>query len=122
MSNSVNKPIYNNYMSSLFEKEGFELVVSMDCEGTNYDKNLENNVLNLERFLKLATNNNITCILFITPYFADMLSKLKLIEKIKENYKVIFGLHIHYFLDCLFSSLILQNKFCKDKYLFLHLE
>ena len=70
-------------------------MVSMDCEGTNYDKNLENNVLNLERFLKLATNNNITCILFITPYFADMLSKLKLIDKIKENYKVIFGLHIH---------------------------
>ena len=95
MSNSVNKPIYNNDIRSLFEKEGFELVVSMDCEGTNYDKNLENNVLNLERFLKLATNNNITCILFITPYFADMLSKLKLIEKIKENYKVIFGLHIH---------------------------
>ncbi len=95
MSNSVIKSIYSCDINHLFKNDGFEFAVSMDCEGTNYDKNLENNILNLERFLKLATDNNITTILFITPFFADMLSKLNLVDKIKKNYKVIFGLHIH---------------------------
>ena len=95
MSNSSKRSVSKCHIDNLFTKNGFELVLSMDCEGTNYDKNLKNNILNLERFLKLATDNDITTILFITPYFADMLSELDLVEKIKQNYKVIFGLHIH---------------------------
>lgn len=71
------------------------LILTMDCEGPIFDKNLKNNVLNLERFLELATKNEIYTILFITPYFADMLERLNLIDKIKNEYKVIFGLHIH---------------------------
>ena len=82
-------------VTKLFSKEGFEMALSIDCEGTNYDKNLRSNVLNLERFLKLATDNSITTILFITPIFADMLYSLDLVERIKNNYDVIFGLHIH---------------------------
>lgn len=82
-------------ITKLFSKEGFEMAISIDCEGTNYDKNLRNNVLNLERFLKLATDNSITTILFVTPIFVDMLYSLDLVERIKENYDVIFGLHIH---------------------------
>lgn len=89
------KPLYANSVEDIFTGEGFEMVMSIDCEGTNYDKNLENNVKNLERFLQKATENNITTLLFITPYFADMLKKLDLVEKIKYKYKVIFGLHIH---------------------------
>ncbi|QBD86889.1 hypothetical protein EW636_04330 [Clostridium tetani] len=81
-------------INNLFKTDGFEFAMSMDCEGTNFDKNLENNVRNLERFLKLASDNSICTILFISPYFADMLNKLNLVEKIKQ-YKVIFGLHIH---------------------------
>lgn len=81
-------------MNNLFKTDGFEFAMSMDCEGTNFDKNLENNVRNLERFLKLASDNGIYTILFISPYFADMLNKLNLVEKIQQ-YKVIFGLHIH---------------------------
>lgn len=78
----------------LMNTDNFKYIISIDCEGTNFDKNLENNVLNLERFLKLNSDNGITTILFITPFFADMLHKLNLTEKIKE-YNVIFGLHIH---------------------------
>lgn len=78
----------------LINKDGFQYAITIDCEGTNFDKNLENNVKNLERFLKLNSENGITTILFITPFFADMLFQLNLVEKIKE-YNVIFGLHIH---------------------------
>lgn len=81
-------------IDNLFKSNGFEFAMSMDCEGTNFDKNLENNINNLERFVKLASDNNIYTILFISPYFADMLDKLNLVEKIQQ-YKVIFGLHIH---------------------------
>lgn len=89
------KPLYRNSIEDIFMGDGFEMAMSIDCEGTNYDKNLENNVKNLERFLQKATDNDITTILFITPYFADMLHKLDLVDKIKYKYKVIFGLHIH---------------------------
>jgi len=81
-------------IEKLVNKEGFAFALSIDCEGTNFDKNLENNAKNLERLLRLNSKNNIYTILFITPYFADMLCKLNLVEKIKQ-YKVIFGLHIH---------------------------
>lgn len=82
------------YMENFFKKDGFDFVLSIDSEGTNFDKNLENNVRNLERLLKLNTDNDVYTILFITPYFADMLCKLNLVQVIKK-YKVIFGLHIH---------------------------
>lgn len=81
-------------IQNFFIKDGFDFALSIDSEGTNFDKNLENNVRNLERLLKLNTDNNIYTILFITPYFADMLYKLNLVQVIKK-YKVIFGLHIH---------------------------
>lgn len=72
-----------------------KFILTMDCEGSNFDKNLRNNILNLERLLKLAAEYNIYTILFITPYFAEMLYNLKLVSIIKKEYKVIFGLHIH---------------------------
>ncbi|MEW9096815.1 MAG: hypothetical protein AB2417_17200 [Clostridiaceae bacterium] len=78
----------------LINKDGFQYAITIDCEGTNFDKNLKNNVENLERFLKFNSENGVTTILFITPFFADMLSQLNLVEKIKQ-YNVIFGLHIH---------------------------
>ncbi|WP_027623135.1 hypothetical protein [Clostridium lundense] len=81
-------------IEKLVNAKGFQFALSMDCEGTNFDKNLENNTKNLERLLRLNSKNNIYTILFITPYFADMLSKLNLVEKIKD-FKVIFGLHVH---------------------------
>ncbi|SDK83190.1 hypothetical protein SAMN05216497_101148 [Clostridium cochlearium] len=83
-----------NNINNIFKTDGFDFAISMDCEGTNFDKNLENNVKNLETFLKLASDNNICTILFISPYFANMLNELSLVEKIKQ-YNVIFGLHIH---------------------------
>ncbi|SKA81420.1 hypothetical protein SAMN05443428_10457 [Caloramator quimbayensis] len=73
----------------------FDFFLSVDCEGPIFDKNLENNVLNMERFLKLNTENDIYTLLFITPYFAMKLDELNLIEKIKNEYLVVFGLHIH---------------------------
>jgi len=73
----------------------FDFILTIDCEGYNFDNNLKNNVLNLEKLLKLNSENNIYTLLFITPFFAEMMKKLNLIEKIKNNYKVIFGLHIH---------------------------
>lgn len=72
-----------------------KFILTVDCEGPIFDKNLMNNVMNLERFLELTTRHDVYTILFITPYFADMLSRLNLVNKIKQNYKVIFGLHIH---------------------------
>lgn len=80
---------------SIIRMKGFDFLLTIDCEGTNFDKNLEKNVLNLEKHLKLTTKYNVYTVLFITPYFADMLSNLNLVEKIKKDYKVIFGLHIH---------------------------
>lgn len=80
---------------SIIRRNGFDFILTIDCEGTNFDKNLEKNVLNLEKHLKLTTKYNVYTVLFITPYFADMLFKLNLVEKIKKDYKVIFGLHIH---------------------------
>ncbi|MBK5241434.1 hypothetical protein [Clostridium sp.] len=79
----------DNYMGD------HNFILTIDCEGYNFDKNLKNNVLNLEKLLKLNSDNNIYTLLFITPYFAEMMNNLNLIEKIKNNYKVIFGLHIH---------------------------
>ncbi|KGK87563.1 hypothetical protein [Clostridium sp. HMP27] len=83
-----------SYIKDFFKKDGFDFALSIDSEGTNFDKNLENNVKHLERLLKLNTDNDVYTILFITPYFADMLHKLNLVQVIKK-YKVIFGLHIH---------------------------
>ncbi|MDF2673408.1 MAG: hypothetical protein K0R09_1673 [Clostridiales bacterium] len=83
------------YLEKILEDSECKLILTIDCEGTNFDKNLENNVLNLKRFLELTTRNNVYIILFITPYFADMLYRLNLVYEIKKEYKVIFGLHIH---------------------------
>ncbi|KAJ53134.1 hypothetical protein BD780_001438 [Clostridium tetanomorphum] len=83
-----------NNVENFLNKKGFSFALSIDCEGTNFDKNLENNVKNLERLLKLNSENDIYTILFITPFFANMLSNLNLVQRIKQ-YKVIFGLHIH---------------------------
>ena len=83
------------FLNNHDKKSNFEFVLTIDCEGYNFDKNLKNNVLNLERLLKLNSENNIYTLLFITPYFAEMLNELNLVEKLKKNYKVIFGLHIH---------------------------
>ncbi len=82
-------------LDDYIQKPNFDLILTIDCEGYNFDKNLKNNVLNLEKLLKLNTDNNIYTLLFITPFFAEMMNNLNLIEKIKNNYKVIFGLHIH---------------------------
>lgn len=73
----------------------FDFFLSIDCEGPIFDKNLENNILNMEKFLRLNTQNDIYTILFITPYFAMKLNELNLIKKIKKEYLVVFGLHIH---------------------------
>jgi hypothetical protein len=82
-------------MDRLFRKQGFELVLSMDCEGTNYDRNLDGNVSNLERFLEQATSNGLATILFITPFFSDKLREHGLAERLTRDYRVIYGLHIH---------------------------
>lgn len=83
------------YLDKYLKKTNFDFILTIDCEGYNFDKNLKNNVLNLESLLKLNSENNIYTLLFITPYFAQMMKELNLIEKVKTNYKVIFGLHIH---------------------------
>lgn len=83
------------FLNKYMKKTNFDFILTIDCEGYNFDKNLKNNVLNLEKILKLNSENNIYTLLFITPHFADMMNELNLIKKIKENYKVIFGLHIH---------------------------
>ena len=82
-------------LDDFIQKPNFDLILTIDCEGYNFDKNLKNNVLNLEKLLKLNSDNNIYTLLFITPFFAEMMNNLNLIERIKNNYKVIFGLHIH---------------------------
>lgn len=81
--------------SRFIQRKGFDFILTMDCEGTNFDRNLDKNILNLEKHLKLTTDNDIYTVLFITPFFADMLYRLNLVERIKNNYKVVFGLHIH---------------------------
>ena len=83
------------FLDEYIKKPNFDFILTIDCEGYNFDKNLKNNVMNLERLLKLNSDNNIYTLLFITPFFAEMMNELNLIEKIKNNYKVIFGLHIH---------------------------
>lgn len=83
------------YLEKILEDSECRFILTMDCEGTNFDKNLKNNILNLGRLLKLAADHNVYTVLFITPYFADMLCKMKLADTIKRDYKVIFGLHIH---------------------------
>ncbi|MBZ9687201.1 hypothetical protein G9F72_012785 [Clostridium estertheticum] len=83
------------FLDNYIKKTNFDFILTIDCEGYNFDKNLKNNVLNLEKLLKLNSDNNIYTLLFITPFFAKMMNELDLIEKIKKNYKVIFGLHIH---------------------------
>lgn len=82
-------------IGKILENSECKFILTMDCEGMNFDKNLINNVLNLESLLKLAAEYNIYTILFITPYFADMLYRLGLVNRIKREYRVIFGLHIH---------------------------
>ncbi len=82
-------------LRSLLDRETFQLMMTMDCEGTNFDKNLKDNVSHLERFLEQNTKANIATVLFITPYFADMMKQLGIVEAVKNNYKVVFGLHIH---------------------------
>lgn len=84
-----------NYIENILEDRECKFILTMDCEGTNFDKNLENNVVKLKKLLKLATEHNVYTILFITPYFADMLYRQNLVYEIKKEYKVIFGLHIH---------------------------
>ncbi|MCB2299077.1 polysaccharide deacetylase family protein [Clostridium tagluense] len=83
------------FLDNYIKKPNFDFILTIDCEGYNFDKNLKNNVLNLERLLKLNSENNIYTLLFITPFFAEMMNELNLIENIKKNYKVVFGLHIH---------------------------
>lgn len=83
------------YLNSLLNSPNFNFILTMDCEGYIFDKNLKENVSNLERFLDRNTNADIATVLFITPYFADMMHQLGLIESVKNNYKVVFGLHIH---------------------------
>ena len=87
--------LYDNSAERLFQSEGFELVLSMDCEGTNYDSNLDGNVANLERFLAQASENGLTTILFVTPYFSDKLKQHGLATRLSKDYKLIYGLHIH---------------------------
>ena len=86
---------FSNRVEDLFRSEGFELVLSMDCEGTNYDRNLDGNIDWLERFLSRATGAGLTTILFITPYFADALRRKGLAERLAREYRTIFGMHIH---------------------------
>lgn len=83
------------FLDKYMKKANYNFILTIDCEGSNFDKNLRNNVGSLERLLKLNSENNIYTLLFITPFFAEMMKELNLIEKIKRNYKVIFGLHIH---------------------------
>lgn len=83
------------FLDEYMKKPDFDLILTIDCEGYNFDNNLKNNILNLEKLLKLNSKNNIYTLLFITPFFAEMMNNLNLIKKIKDDYKVIFGLHIH---------------------------
>lgn len=83
------------YIENILEDANCKFIITMDCEGNNFDKNLKGNVLNLKRLLKLTAKYNIYTILFITPYFADILYRMNLVDEIKKEYKVIFGLHIH---------------------------
>lgn len=76
-------------------RQEFNFTLTMDCEGTNFDKNLEANASKLLDFLNITSENNIYTVLFVTPYFADMLRKLEVIDRINRDCKVIWGLHIH---------------------------
>lgn len=82
-------------LKSVLNNPFSKLVMTMDCEGYNFDKNLKDNVLNLERFLDRNTEAGITTVLFTTPHFGNMMYKLNLVEKVKNAYNVVFGLHIH---------------------------
>ena len=81
--------------NKLYGEKGFDFFLSIDCEGPNFDKDLDTNVKCLQKLLEFTALNNIYVILFITPYFADALKRLDLVDKIKDINKVIFGLHIH---------------------------
>jgi hypothetical protein len=95
MAHQAGNGVHDNHIDRLFKDTGFELALSMDCEGTNYDRNLDGNVSNLERFLALATDNGITTILFVTPRFSDKLREHGLAQRLPKDYRVIYGLHIH---------------------------
>lgn len=95
MAQQARKGAFDNRIETLFQSDGFELVLSMDCEGTNYDRNLDGNVANLQRFLDLATGNGLSTILFVTPHFSDKLREHGLAERLSKDYQVIYGLHIH---------------------------
>lgn len=82
-------------LNEILGRKGFKFVLTMDCEGYNFDKQLKDNVLNLERFLDQNTKAGIATVLFTTPHFGNMLYQLKLVERIRRDYNVIFGLHIH---------------------------
>lgn len=82
-------------IEQVFNKDGFEFALSMDCEGSNYDKNIDGNVAQLERFLAKASDNGITTILFVTPTFAEALRRHGLSQRLQREYRVVYGLHIH---------------------------
>lgn len=75
--------------------KGFEFSLSMDCEGTNFDKNIDGNIEYLERFLAKASDKGIATVLFITPTFAEALNRHGLAERLQREYRVVYGLHIH---------------------------
>ncbi|HRW23736.1 MAG TPA: hypothetical protein P5298_04950 [Spirochaetia bacterium] len=87
--------MYDNDIRGLFAGSGFEFAVSMDCEGTNYDKNLDANVDELERFVAAATAAGVTTVLFVTPRFAEALERHGLAGRLPREYRVVYGLHIH---------------------------
>ncbi len=82
-------------IDDVFKQSGFEFALSMDCEGTNYDKNIDGNVVQLERFLAKASENGIATILFVTPTFAEALRRHGLAQRLPREYRVVYGLHIH---------------------------
>jgi hypothetical protein len=95
MAQQVRTGSWDSRIDRLFKEDGFELALSMDCEGTNYDRNLDGNVANLERFLAQATDSKLTTILFVTPHFSDKLREHGLAQRLTKDYRVIYGLHIH---------------------------
>lgn len=89
------KNAYDCRIQDLFSGEGFELAVSIDCEGTNFDRDMDANMDYLEAFLGRATDAGVATLLFVTPLYAAKLAERGLAERLPREYRVIYGLHIH---------------------------
>jgi len=69
------------------------MIITIDCEGTNYDSDIKGSIECMPKFLDICLKHELKVILFVTGMFADEFFKQGMYEKYKN--KVEFGLHIH---------------------------